>query len=193
MYLVGGYLRKYDGTINFKVLNKKITTMDKSNIFLIIYFIIGIIKFLFNYLGINNNILPEFVNVRLKYSFDRLIYDDPLVILQSISYFLFFKNLKIKSSAINTLSLATNEVYLFHMNQSFRKNLYLMLGLNLSNYTIKNVPKIIWVVMQIYFIGIIMFFVRIFIIKTISDNKYIMKVKEKVEKKCNIFDEMMNT
>ena len=66
--------------------------MDKSNIFLIIYFIIGIIKFLFNYLGINNNILPEFVNVRLKYSFDRLIYDDPLVILQSISYFLFFKN-----------------------------------------------------------------------------------------------------
>lgn len=193
MYLVGGYLRKYDGTINFKVLNKKITTMDKSNIFLIIYFIIGIIKFLFNYLGINNNILPEFVNVRLKYSFDRLIYDDPLVILQSISYFLFFKNLKIKSSAINTLSLATNEVYLFHMNQSFRKNLYLMLGLNLSNYTIKNVPKIIWVVMQIYFIGIIIFFVRTFIIKTISDNKYIMKVKEKVEKKCNIFDEMMNT
>jgi hypothetical protein len=193
MYLVGGYLRKYDGTINFKVLNKKITTMDKSSIFLIIYFIIGIIKFLFNYLGINNNILPEFVNIRLKYSFDRLIYDDPLVILQSISYFLFFKNLKIKSSAINTLSLATNEVYLFHMNQSFRKNLYLMLGLNLSNYTIKNVPKIIWVVMQIYFIGIIIFFVRTFIIKTISDNKYIMKVKEKVEKKCNIFDEMMNT
>lgn len=193
MYLVGGYLRKYDGTINFKVLNKKITTMDKSSIFLIIYFIIVIIKFLFNYLGINNNILPEFVNIRLKYSFDRLIYDDPLVILQSISYFLFFKNLKIKSSAINTLSLATNEVYLFHMNQSFRKNLYLMLGLNLSNYTIKNVPKIIWVVMQIYFIGIIIFFVRTFIIKTISDNKYIMKVKEKVEKKCNIFDEMMNT
>ena len=193
MYLVGGYLRKYDGTINFKVLNKKITTMDKSSIFLIIYFIIGIIKFLFNYLGINNNILPEFVNIRLKYSFDRLIYDDPLVILQSISYFLFFKNLKIKSSAINTLSLATNEVYLFHMNQSFRKNLYLMLGLNLSNYTIKNVPKIIWVVMQICFIGIIIFFVRTFIIKTISDNKYIMKVKEKVEKKCNIFDEMMNT
>ena len=33
MYLVGGYLRKYDGTINFKVLNKKITTMDKSSIF----------------------------------------------------------------------------------------------------------------------------------------------------------------
>lgn len=193
MYLVGWYLRKYDGTINFKVLNKKITTMDKSSIFLIIYFIIGIIKFLFNYLGINNNILPEFVNIRLNYSFDRLIYDDPLVILQSISYFLFFKNLKIKSSAINTLSLATNEVYLFHMNQSFRKNLYLMLGLNLSNYTIKNVPKIIWVVMQIYFIGIIIFFVRTFIIKTISDNKYIMKVKEKVEKKCNIFDEMMNT
>ena len=106
---------------------------------------------------------------------------------------LHIKNLKIKSSAINTLSLATNEVYLFHMNQSFRKNLYLMLGLNLSNYTIKNVPKIIWVVMQIYFIGIIIFFVRTFIIKTISDNKYIMKVKEKVEKKCNIFDEMMNT
>ncbi len=167
--------------------------MDKSNIFLIIYFIAGIIKFLLNYLGTNNNILPEFVNIRLNYSFDRLIYDDPLVILQSISYFLFFKNLKIKSSAINTLSLATNEVYLFHMNQSFRKNLYLMLGLNLSNYTIKNVPKIIWVVMQIYFIGIIIFFVRTFIIKTISDNKYIMKVKEKVEKKCNIFDEMMNT
>lgn len=193
MYLVGGYLRKYDGTISFKVLNKRITTVDKSNIFLIIYFIAGIIKFLLNYLGTNNNILPEFVNIRLNYSFDRLIYDDPLVILQSISYFLFFKNLKIKSSAINTLSLATNEVYLFHMNQSFRKNLYLMLGLNLSNYTIKNVPKIIWVVMQIYFIGIIIFFVRTFIIKTISDNKYIMKVKEKVEKKCNIFDEMMNT
>lgn len=193
MYLIGGYLRKYDGTISFKVLNKRITTVDKSNIFLIIYFIVGIIKFLLNYLGTNNNILPEFVNIRLNYSFDRLIYDDPLVILQSISYFLFFKNLKIKSRAINTLSLATNEVYLFHMNQSFRKNLYLMLGLNLSNYTIKNVPKIIWVVMQIYFIGIIIFFVRTFIIKTISDNKYIMKVKEKIKKKCNIFDEMMNT
>lgn len=192
MYLVGGYLRKYDGTINFKVLNKRITTMDKSNIFLIIYFIIGIIKFLLNYLGTNNNILLEFVNVRLKYSFDRLIYDDPLVILQSISYFLFFKNLKIKSRIINALSLATNEVYLFHMNKSFRKDLYFILGLNLSNYTIRDVPKIVWVIIQIYFIGIIIFFIRIFIIKTISNNKYIMKLKQKIERKCNMFDEIMN-
>lgn len=192
MYLVEGYLRKYDGTINFKVLNKRITTMDKSNIFLIIYFIIGIIKFLLNYLGTNNNILLEFVNVRLKYSFDRLIYDDPLVILQSISYFLFFKNLKIKSRIINALSLATNEVYLFHMNKSFRKDLYFILGLNLSNYTIRDVPKIVWVIIQIYFIGIIIFFIRIFIIKTISNNKYIMKLKQKIERKCNMFDEIMN-
>lgn len=192
MYLVVGYLRKYDGTINFKVLNKRITTMDKSNIFLIIYFIIGIIKFLLNYLGTNNNILLEFVNVRLKYSFDRLIYDDPLVILQSISYFLFFKNLKIKSRIINALSLATNEVYLFHMNKSFRKDLYFILGLNLSNYTIRDVPKIVWVIIQIYFIGIIIFFIRIFIIKTISNNKYIMKLKQKIERKCNMFDEIMN-
>lgn len=192
MYLVWGYLRKYDGTINFKVLNKRITTMDKSNIFLIIYFIIGIIKFLLNYLGTNNNILLEFVNVRLKYSFDRLIYDDPLVILQSISYFLFFKNLKIKSRIINALSLATNEVYLFHMNKSFRKDLYFILGLNLSNYTIRDVPKIVWVIIQIYFIGIIIFFIRIFIIKTISNNKYIMKLKQKIERKCNMFDEIMN-
>lgn len=192
MYLVGGYLRKYDGTINFKVLNKRITTMDKSNIFLIIYFIIEIIKFLLNYLGTNNNILLEFVNVRLKYSFDRLIYDDPLVILQSISYFLFFKNLKIKSRIINALSLATNEVYLFHMNKSFRKDLYFILGLNLSNYTIRDVPKIVWVIIQIYFIGIIIFFIRIFIIKTISNNKYIMKLKQKIERKCNMFDEIMN-
>lgn len=166
--------------------------MDKSNIFLIIYFIIGIIKFLLNYLGTNNNILLEFVNVRLKYSFDRLIYDDPLVILQSISYFLFFKNLKIKSRIINALSLATNEVYLFHMNKSFRKDLYFILGLNLSNYTIRDVPKIVWVIIQIYFIGIIIFFIRIFIIKTISNNKYIMKLKQKIERKCNMFDEIMN-
>lgn len=115
-----------------------------------------------------------------------------MVILQSISYFLFFKNLKIKSRIINALSLATNEVYLFHMNKSFRKDLYFILGLNLSNYTIRDVPKIVWVIIQIYFIGIIIFFIRIFIIKTISNNKYIMKLKQKIERKCNMFDEIMN-
>lgn len=78
------------------------------------------------------------------------------------------------------------------MNKSFRKDLYFILGLNLSNYTIRDVPKIVWVIIQIYFIGIIIFFIRIFIIKTISNNKYIMKLKQKIERKCNMFDEIMN-
>lgn len=62
----------------------------------------------------------------------------------------------------------------------------------MSNYTIRDVPKIVWVIIQIYFIGIIIFFIRIFIIKTISNNKYIMKLKQKIERKCNMFDEIMN-
>ena len=146
-----------------------------------------------SYLGTNNDILPEFVNVRLKYSFDRLIYDDSLIILQSIAYFLFFKNIKLKSKIINTLSMATNEIYLFHMNKSFRKNLYFVLGLNLNNYTIKNVPKIIYVIIQIYFIGVVIYFVRIFALKVFSKNRYIQKLKEMLEKKYNRVDEIMNT
>ena len=193
MYLLGGYLKKYDSQISIKLKKRKIGTNSSAFVYFTIYFILGIIKFLLNYAGEVEKMPFGFLNILFKYSFDRLIYDDPLVILQSIAYFLIFKNIKLNNKFVNLLSKGTNEVYLFHMNKSFRANLYLSLGLNLNFYALKSVSRIFFVVAEIYLIGIFIYFVRKFIFKILSKSLILRKLNQKLENKCGLFDVYINS
>ena len=131
IYLVGAFISKYGSSIQYKIFNQK------AIYYLILYLVLVIIKYLINYYGyflsFNGGLYTTIGNI-LSYSYDKLIYDDPFVILESIAYFVFFKKLKLVSKIINIFAKSTNETYLIHMNRSIRPVLYAFLIGNISKY-----------------------------------------------------------
>ncbi len=88
MYLWGGYIRQFGLLRNSKVIAAAITLGCMAASALMIYY------------------FP---------SLDVLInYDSPLVILQSLSFFVFFNNLHIQSKTINFISKSNMGIYLLH-------------------------------------------------------------------------------
>ena len=67
------------------------------------------------------NILQEIGNNFIN---SKLGFDNPLVILQTICFFLFFSTLDIKNKKINYIASCTFAVYLIHDNFLVRKELY---------------------------------------------------------------------
>ena len=175
MYLIGAYLNKYGMTDKIIIFGKTIKIPRKAKKILIVYLLLGTIKFLLNYMGYrwylySNNHFLNMAGKYLSYSFDKLIYDDPLIILQSIAYFLFFERINIKSKIINFLAKSTNEIYLFHMNINIRHNLYLLFGLSLNKYTYLSIPMAIVIALCICIIGCLIYYLRKLVLKVLKNN-----------------------
>lgn len=172
MYLIGAYLNKYGIERSINIFGKNIIIPNKAIKFLILYLLIGTIKYLLNYIGyrlcIYNSSFLNIIGKYLSYSFDKLIYDDPLIIIQSISYFMFFAKINIKSRIIYFFAKSTNEIYLFHMNVNIRSNLYLFFGLSLNQYTYKSLPMAILIALSICLIGSLIYYFRKLILHTLN-------------------------
>ena len=168
MYLIGAFIYKYKDEIKIKILKTKFSFNDKAFTYFVLYFLFVIIKFLINYYGyglLNNDGLIKTIGNNLSYSYIRSVYDDPLVVLASISYFLMFKNIKLKSKIINFLAKSTNETYLIHMNKSIRPTLYTFLGLNLASYDITSIPLAIKISIIIMLFSCLVYYLRQYLIK----------------------------
>ena len=86
--------------------------------------IVGIVEFLFH-IGQQGKIW--------KFGF---YYNNPLVVISAIAFFLFFRNLKIQSKLINRAAVSVLAVYLIHENPIVSKYLYkyvVSLGEQISN------------------------------------------------------------
>lgn len=124
LYYIGAYLKKYPIDTNYYL--KNITINSKRLLFIVLFFALAIFNaFIYHYgeeLALSSNsILQEIGNnfVNLKLGFD-----NPLVILQTVCFFLFFSTLDIKNEVINYIASCTFAVYLIHDNLLVRRKLY---------------------------------------------------------------------
>lgn len=123
LYLIGAYLRKFS-VFKATFLKDKSVCQQRCILILIISLCIGInfiiYQFALNYVG-NNNFIRELCN---SMNLFHLYYNNPLVLLQSICYFLLFSTFNIKSKLINIISSLTIGIYLIHDNNYIRANIY---------------------------------------------------------------------
>ena len=124
MYFVGAYLKKYplDKNVHFKNYSKNKKQM--------LYLSISLTAFFINFLLLNfskiivtldSSLLNEIGQYLVNNS---RLYSNPLVIIQSIFYFLFFSTMTLKSRKINFIARFTLDVYLIHENYYIMQYLY---------------------------------------------------------------------
>ena len=131
LYIVGAYLKKYPlkDNIHFKNYNKV-----KIRLILLTIFI---------FLGTFNFLLYEFSNQiknitstnTLNYHANLILtnlfyYQNPILIIQTICYFLFFETLSFQSKIINKVASLIFAVYIIHENPFIMKYMYKILKIN---------------------------------------------------------------
>lgn len=158
LYFIGAYLRKYDISKSF--LLKKLT--DKSRQILYFTGFIGLafcsVLFLSFSLQLKSNTSNEIINhLASIFSSFHSSFGSPIVIIQTVFYFLLFTTLNFKSRVINAISKCTLGIYLIHENIYVRDNLYGFLDyLNVESITIK-------FIILIFLTAIVIFLVSMFI------------------------------
>ena len=124
LYLIGAYLKKYPIKDNYYF--KRFTQEKRQLIFLFGFigcFTLNFIMMLFA--GQLDTYSNSFIKVIASYIRDsQFNYSTPLVIIQSVCYFLYFETLKIKNKKINMLASVTLGVYLIHDNTYIRNIIY---------------------------------------------------------------------
>jgi len=187
LYFIGAYISKYDFKI-FKEMDNKVVRVFCVLITLLMaainLFIFGTINTIQNKGEILTYIYDIIENG--KYS-----YCNPLIIIQTISYFYLFKTLNIKSKIITYISSLTFGVYLIHDNKIIRSYLYTnILKLPKTTiYTNRIIIQIIIYTILIFVVCAIIELIRKLIFKFIYNRKLSNKIRNRIKmkfKKCNI-------
>lgn len=179
LYTIGAYIKKYPIDNNYYF--KNISTKLRNVIFIVVYlFLVLFNSFLYHYgeeLLLSNNEIVKYIGnilVSLKLGFD-----NPIVIVQSIIYFLIFDSLKIKNNFISKLSSLTFGIYLIHDNLLVRGKLYNEFYKISFKYSFFNIYGRIFISSLIVFvICIFAEFIRKKIFKLLSKTKISKKLKE---------------
>lgn len=123
LYLIGAYLRRYP--LKDSYLFKNLSNNCYQVLTIIIFFTCAIVNYSFNKTA-NSLLGANSLFDMFGYSIMDMTraYSNPIVIIQSISFFAFFETLNFKSKLVNTLSRLTLGVYIIHDNPYVRKNIY---------------------------------------------------------------------
>lgn len=177
LYFVGAFLRNYpiEDWYIFKNTSKKALQLISLFIF-----------FLMTFINIINqsaskellNMHPIIAEVGIIFSNSFIAYNNPLVIIQTIAFFVFFSTLNLKSTFINYISTATIGIYLIHDNNNIRNVLYKFLGFNRNNYSVMILGKILGCAILIFISCLIIELIRKFIFKLIYNTKIAKKNRE---------------
>ena len=169
LYLIGAYFKKYP--LNECYLFKNMSNnMHQVSLLFIFFFclIANLFSFYFFSTILNyNSITKEFAGYFVNFS---VFYSNPLIIIQSIAYFLFFGTFVIKSKFINKCASLTLGVYLIHDNSFIRCYLYKFL--KISDVTIKSYKFIVYVfcvALLIYVVCSFIEFIRQVLFKFVYD------------------------
>ncbi len=175
LYFIGAYLKKYPITESYFM--KIFTKNTKRLIFIILFFIIALFNFLLNYFGLAiQNFGKELVNdIGSIFSSGFLAYNNPLLMLQSIIYVLFFSTFNFKSKFINWVAASTFGVYLMSDNIYVRGWLYKFLGFNNDIYSYDILLYIFICSVAVFSICIIIESIRLLIFKVIYNSKIAKK------------------
>ena len=109
-------------------------------------------------------------------------YANPLVVLATVSYFIYFSKLNIKGKFINRISACTLGIYLIHDNGYVRKFIYKFLGFNKNVYGIKSLGMILISAIIIFVCSLIIELIRQLIFKFIYNRKISYKFRNKCHK-----------
>ena len=157
LYYIGSYLKKYPIDINYYFKNLSLNM--KRIVFVFLFMLFALLNTFIYHFGeelitYNNTILIDIGNnlINLKLGFD-----NPLVILQTVCFFLFFSTLRLKSKKVSYISSCIFAVYLIHDNYLVRQILYNYF------YDFSYEATFIQVYGRIFIMSIIVFFICIFI------------------------------
>ena len=183
MYLIGAYLKKYPPDKNIHLKNYSKNKKQVLYLFVLIFvFFVNFMLLIFSktLIGINSSLLNEvgtyiFNNSRM--------YSNPLVIIQSISYFLFFSTMSFKSKIVNYISKYTLDVYLIHESFYISQNLYKWIGINdFINHKYYVIIVIIVTTLIIFITCIMIGILRNMLYKLIGKIKIYKKIKYRIKK-----------
>lgn len=105
-------------------------------------------------------------------------YDNPLIILSSISFFIFFLTIKIKSETINWLSISSLAVYLIHDNgyiNGYLMNIIHKMFISIDNVLVLSIVLLITALI-IFLSCILIDKVRLIIMNPIENLIYKLKI-----------------
>ena len=181
MYLIGAYLKKYPIEKNYHF--QYYSRCKRQVIFLgisifCLFFNFILLQFSHSLVGSNNSLLNEMGNYLFN---NNRLYSNPVVIIQSIFYFLYFSTLKIKKFKLRSISKVILDVYLIHENYYMISYLYFLLKTRTwYQYGAELIILMVIVGSILIFIcSLLLGYVRYFISMFIGKRKFVIKIKEK--------------
>ena len=171
LYFIGAYIRLYP--INTSYFMKPFTLETKRLIYVILFLFCAIFSTFcwlgYDYLGQFGSVARE-ISAILGYI--HISFVSPLVILQSIFYFLIFSTFTFRSKKVNFIAKYVLGIYLIHENIYIRTYLYDWLGFsNIESVTIKTLLFVIIISVAIFIICLIIEMIRQIIFKLIYNSK----------------------
>lgn len=179
LYFIGAYIRNYP--ISDSYFMKPFSNNAKRLIYFSTYLFAAIMS-TFCWLGYTYlHPLGAFANeVGSILSFNHVSYASPIVIIQSIGYFLYFSTLNFKNKFINKVSSSTLAVYLISENIFLREMIYDKIGLTkITNITISLILEIL--------IATIVIFIICTLIEILREKIFRLIYNSKIAKKNRIF------
>lgn len=188
LYFIGAYLRLYE--IRYSYHFRNMSTNGYRMLLILVFFSMAITNFLINFYSVNtsniSNIFTE-ISKRLYAVRIREGYASPLVIVQSIAYFEFFKSLKVDSpkkisNFILNISGCVFGVYLLHENYLIRPYIYTILKIDTGPFWgYSHLIRIFAGLLIIFIFGIIVEMFRQLLFKLILKINYVKKVIKKIK------------
>ena len=180
-YFIGAYLREYP--IEESSLFSKYKYNAKKYIFLIIWLVLAVVLMAFRVSA--HSLYSDgrmFQEIAKKFELLATSFLSPIVIIEAISYFLFFKNMKFDSKIINYIGSTTFGIYLLHENIYIKENIYIWL--NMAKYNDQGIKQ----VLAILILGVIIFIVcmlvemcRKIIFKFFYKRKFAFRIRCKIQ------------
>lgn len=169
-YLIGGFI--------FRFLNTENKLIIKRIISLIIFISCWLLISYMYYNAYNKSMSFETVDLEILYRDSTyFLQDGVLVVLASISLFIFFLTFNFKNKIINIVAKTTFGIYLLHDNYIIRNVLWNLL---ITNEKINAMPVILYsfiLIISIFVIGMIIDLIRLLFI----ENKYMELINKIID------------
>lgn len=176
LYLVGAYLRDYplEESYLFKKMSKRLYKI----VILVIILSCVLLNNTLYYFSKQIQGTNELLNlISSNIQMTRLFYSNPIIIIQSIAYFVFFKTLNIQSKFINNVSKLMLGVYFIHENNYIRAKLYTNLATGPIN-SLSFIPCVFLAALIIFISCALIEAIRQVMFKFIYNRKISSKIRE---------------
>lgn len=180
LYILGAYLYKYPLKNNYIF---KRFSLNGYRLFLIVIFLLCatynyfLYDFAMKHLYDCGQVFNYISNVILS---SDCAYSSPIVIIQTVCYFEFFKSLNIKSKVINFISSCVFGIYLFHDNWHIRGILYKILRIDTGAFYGRKIFLYVFIaVIIIFFVGLLIEIIRKLLAKLIVKTPLYKKIRMK--------------